>query len=117
MFYNFAKSAGKNKIQAQQQAAAATSHLSSSPNSSIRVFGTSVESDLSSVRHQMGVVFQSPSVDGKLTVFENLRLQASLYGLAGKIAGDRIVEVSEQLGISRVRTVAVLYSLRLVFTL
>jgi ABC-2 type transport system ATP-binding protein len=75
-------------------------HLPSSPNSSIRVFGTSVESDLSSVRHQMGVVFQSPSVDGKLTVFENLRLQASLYGLAGKIAGDRIVEVSEQLGIS-----------------
>jgi ABC-2 type transport system ATP-binding protein len=74
--------------------------LQSSLSSSIRVFGTSVESDLSSVRHQMGVVFQSPSVDGKLTVFENLRLQASLYGLTGKIAGDRIVEVSEQLGIS-----------------
>jgi ABC-2 type transport system ATP-binding protein len=48
----------------------------------------------------MGVVFQSPSVDGKLTVFENLRLQASLYGLTGKMAGDRIVEVSQQLGIS-----------------
>jgi ABC-2 type transport system ATP-binding protein len=74
--------------------------LSSSLSSSIRVFGTSVESDLSSVRHQMGVVFQSRSVDGKLTVFENLRLQASLYGLTGKIAGDRIVEVSAQLGIS-----------------
>ena len=75
-------------------------HLQSSLSSSIRVFGTSVESDLSSVRHQMGVVFQSPSVDGKLTVFENLRLQASLYGLTGKMAGDRIVEVSQQLGIS-----------------
>ena len=75
-------------------------HLASSPSSSIQVFGTSVESDLSSVRHQMGVVFQSPSVDGKLTVFENLRLQASLYGLTGKIAGDRMVEVSQQLGIS-----------------
>ena len=75
-------------------------HLNSSPSSSIRVFGTCVESDLSSVRHQMGVVFQSPSVDGKLTVFENLRLQAALYGLTGKIAGERIVEVSEQLGIS-----------------
>ena len=75
-------------------------HLPSSPSSSIRVFGTSVESDLSSVRHQMGVVFQSPSVDGKLTVLENLRLQASLYGLTGKSAGERIVEVSEQLGIS-----------------
>ena len=75
-------------------------HLKSSPSSSIQVFGTSVESDLSSVRHHMGVVFQSPSVDGKLTVFENLRLQASLYGLTGKSAGERIVEVSEQLGIS-----------------
>ncbi|MBT4694572.1 MAG: ABC transporter ATP-binding protein [Planctomycetaceae bacterium] len=75
-------------------------HLPSSPSCSIRVFGNSVESDLSSVRHQLGVVFQSPSVDGKLTVLENLRLQASLYGLTGKNAGDRIVEVSEQLGIS-----------------
>ena len=75
-------------------------HMKSSPSSSIQVFGTSVESDLSSVRHHMGVVFQSPSVDGKLTVFENLRLQASLYGLTGKSAGERIVEVSEQLGIS-----------------
>ena len=75
-------------------------HLKSSPSSSIQVFGRSVESDLSSVRHQMGVVFQSPSVDGKLTVFENLRLQAALYGLTGKSAGERIVEVSEQLGIS-----------------
>jgi ABC-2 type transport system ATP-binding protein len=75
-------------------------HTKSSPSSSIQVFGTSVESDLSSVRHHMGVVFQSPSVDGKLTVFENLRLQASLYGLTGKSAGERIVEVSEQLGIS-----------------
>ena len=75
-------------------------HLKSSPSSSIRVFGKSVESDLSSVRNQMGVVFQFPSVDGKLTVFENLRLQASLYGLTGKIAAERIAEVSEQLGIS-----------------
>lgn len=34
-------------------------------------------------RRLMGVVFQAPSLDKKLTVVENIRLQGSLYGLSG----------------------------------
>jgi ABC-2 type transport system ATP-binding protein len=36
------------------------------------------------VRRHIGVVFQSASLDRKLTVAENIRLQAALYGLAGQ---------------------------------
>ncbi len=44
-----------------------------------------------------GVVFQSASLDRKLTVLENLRCQAALYGLAGSVLSKRIDEVTEQL--------------------
>ena len=51
-----------------------------------------------------GVTFQSPSVDGKLTVAENLRHQAHLYGLFGREAAGRIDELVSQLGLAdRVR--------------
>src|SRR5690606_33291184 len=35
------------------------------------------------VRRRLGVTFQSASLDGKLTVAENLRHQGHLYGLSG----------------------------------
>lgn len=41
-------------------------------------------------RAQLGVVFQSPSLDGKLTATENLRHHGRLYGLAGKDLKNRI---------------------------
>lgn len=41
-------------------------------------------------RAQFGVVFQSPSLDGKLTAIENLRHHGRLYGLAGKDLKNRI---------------------------
>lgn len=43
-----------------------------------------------SVRRQIGVVFQNPSLDKKLTVEENLRHQGHLYGLSGSILQARI---------------------------
>jgi ABC-2 type transport system ATP-binding protein len=42
------------------------------------------------VRQRLGVVFQDPSLDDKLTALENLRLGAALYGLSGKRAQSRI---------------------------
>ena len=42
------------------------------------------------LRARMGVVFQHPSVDGKLTGRENLAMGAALYGLTGRHAKDRI---------------------------
>jgi len=45
------------------------------------------------VRQRLGVVFQDPSLDDKLTALENLKLGAALYGLSGKRAEVRIAEL------------------------
>ncbi|MCU1283358.1 MAG: transporter [bacterium] len=45
------------------------------------------------VRQRLGVVFQDPSLDDKLTAHENLKLGAALYGLSGKRAESRIAEL------------------------
>jgi len=50
---------------------------------SARIFGLDVAQDPATVRHVIGVVFQAPSLDRKLTAFENLLHQGHLYGLHG----------------------------------
>ena len=45
------------------------------------------------VRQRLGVVFQDPSLDDKLTALENLKLGAALYGLSGKRTEVRIAEL------------------------
>ncbi len=47
----------------------------------------------SAVRARIGVVFQHPSLDPRLTVLENLRHQGHLYGLKGRPLSQRIEEV------------------------
>jgi len=65
----------------------------------IEVFGSSTRHDVFAVRSNIGVVFQSPSLDRKLTVRENLECQSALVGLAGKARSKRILEVMNQLSI------------------
>ncbi len=47
------------------------------------VAGYDSGSDALAVRGQIGIVFQSPSLDKKLTVDENIACQAALYGIKG----------------------------------
>ncbi|MCB0403167.1 MAG: ABC transporter ATP-binding protein [Bdellovibrionales bacterium] len=56
-------------------------------------------SQVGEIRKRIGVVFQSPALDKKLGVAENLRIQGWLYGLCGKELDNRIVTVLEQLGV------------------
>jgi ABC-2 type transport system ATP-binding protein len=51
------------------------------------------------VRSEIGVVFQAPSLDRKLTVAENIRLQAALYGISGGVLRQRLDELLEQFGL------------------
>ncbi len=67
---------------------------------SISVFGQSVERSPATVRRFAGVVFQSQSLDRKLTVIENLRHQGHLYGLSGSELRQRTAEVLERFGLS-----------------
>jgi len=64
------------------------------------VFGIDVARDPEKVRQQLGVVFQSPSLDKKLTVRENLWHQGHLYGLYGADLNQRIDQGLARVGLT-----------------
>ena len=61
------------------------------------VGGYDVVQSPASVRGSIGVVFQSPSLDKKLTARENLRYGGALYGLHGRPLTERIAELARSL--------------------
>ena len=65
----------------------------------VNILGQSVVEKQLAVRETIGVVFQAPSLDKKLTVDENLSQQAALYGLHGDQLTQRREEVLQQLGL------------------
>lgn len=65
-----------------------------------RVFGHSVLEEASRARALMGVVFQRPSLDLKLTVRENLRHHGMLYGLHGPELARRVDDAVALLALS-----------------
>jgi len=62
----------------------------------VHLLGHDLVSQAHAIRRLIGVVFQSPSLDRKLTVAENIQLQAVLYGLAGRELSRRLDELLEQ---------------------
>jgi len=66
----------------------------------ISLLGCDVSTQPADIRSRIGVTFQSPSVDGKLTVRENLQHQSHLYGLFGRNAAGRIAFLVERLGLN-----------------
>ena len=66
----------------------------------VRILGYDLTAEVKAIRKLLGVVFQHPGLDGKLTVTENLRHHGHLYGLSGKILHHRILELLERLGVS-----------------
>ena len=64
------------------------------------VFGADVRTRASEIRARIGVVFQSPSLDKKLTVHENLMHHGHIYGIRGRELQKRISEMIQRLGVS-----------------
>jgi len=64
------------------------------------VFGAAVGTDPAAVRRHLGVVFQRPSLDGKLTVRENLVHHGHLYRLSGALLHERVDTVLQRLGLT-----------------
>jgi ABC-2 type transport system ATP-binding protein len=65
-----------------------------------KVLGFDLRSQPDAVRSQLGVVFQAPSVDKKLTVIENLLHGGRLYGLGGHDLRTRADEMLTRLGLA-----------------
>jgi ABC-2 type transport system ATP-binding protein len=66
----------------------------------VLVFGKSLLQERHAVRTRIGVVFQQPSLDLKLTVEENLQCHGYLYGLRGKNLNERMKAVLERMGLA-----------------
>ena len=67
------------------------------------IAGHDVVRDPAAVRRQVGVVFQTQSLDKALTVEENLRAQGHLHGLRGVVLGERMERAMERLGLANRR--------------
>ncbi len=65
-----------------------------------RIFDLDIRQDSSRVRQQIGIVFQNPSLDIKLTVRENLVHQGHLYGLRGGALRSRVDEMMDRLKVT-----------------
>lgn len=64
------------------------------------ILGHDAAKDPSRLRREIGVVFQTSSIDLKLTAAENLRHQGHLYGLHGVGLRKRINEILERVGLA-----------------
>jgi len=62
----------------------------------VRVFNFDLARQAHAVRSIIGVVFQAPSLDRKLTGRENIRLQAALYGLGGRELTRRMEDLLDR---------------------
>jgi ABC-2 type transport system ATP-binding protein len=67
------------------------------------VDGLDVERQSAEVRRHLGVVFQSQSLDRKLSVEENLRSQGHLYGMSGGKLRTRVEDAMTRLGLTERR--------------
>ncbi|HTR61116.1 MAG TPA: ABC transporter ATP-binding protein [Candidatus Binataceae bacterium] len=76
------------------------STLSPLQSGNAAMLGHDLAMDTTAVRRKLGVVFQHPSLDGKLTVGENLSHHGHLYGMRGSDLRDRGAAALQRLGLS-----------------
>ena len=66
----------------------------------VSVLGWNASDGAAAIRRRIGVTFQAPSLDRRLTVRENLVHQGHLYGLHGRSLAERIENRLTRLGLS-----------------
>jgi ABC-2 type transport system ATP-binding protein len=66
---------------------------------SARVLGRDVVTERDAIRREMGIVFQEPAIEQRMSGRENLVLMGVLYGLSLSAAGRRAKEVLAKIGI------------------
>jgi ABC-2 type transport system ATP-binding protein len=65
-----------------------------------RIFGHHTAADRRAVRRRLGLLFQETSLDGFLTVSENLLFAARLTGLSGRLARSAVADAIERAGLT-----------------
>ena len=69
----------------------------------VTILGCDIASQPFLVRRKMGIVFQAPSLDKKLTVAENMFQQGALYGMSPAEIRQRSAELLSSLGLEERR--------------
>ncbi|MGC4122404.1 MAG: ABC transporter ATP-binding protein [Myxococcales bacterium] len=67
---------------------------------SAKVLGHDVVEDRQPIRQQIGIVFQEPALDFRLSARDNLLVMGMLYGLPGKVAKERAEKVLTELDLA-----------------
>jgi len=65
-----------------------------------RVLGLDVVTERDAVRRAMGIVFQEPAIEQRLSGRDNLLLMGLFYGLASSAAKTRAAQILDELGLS-----------------
>jgi ABC-2 type transport system ATP-binding protein len=66
----------------------------------VRILNSDLRRDPAAIRRELGIVFQAPSLDKKLTVLENMLHCGRLYGLGGSHLRARVDEMLTRLGLA-----------------
>ena len=67
---------------------------------SVKVCGYDLDKDKDAIRKSIGIVFQGSVLDKELTVLENLKCRASLYGYTKNEINNKIKKITENLNLS-----------------
>lgn len=59
----------------------------------VSVCGYNIDTETAKIKERIGIVFQNSVLDKKLSVYENLKYRANLYGIFGKEFKDRLDEI------------------------
>ncbi len=74
--------------------------LAAPTSGAARVSGFDIVTQRDDVRRHIGLVFQDPTLDVHLTVAQNLRLHAELYGIDRGVIGARMDQMLQMVGLA-----------------
>ncbi len=63
----------------------------------VEINGKSIDGDMAEIKRDIGVVFQNSVLDKPISVYDNLKTRAALYGITGKAFEKRLDELCETL--------------------
>lgn len=68
----------------------------------VTINGKSIDGDMAEIKREIGVVFQNSVLDKPLSVYENLKTRAALYGISGKDFEKRLEELTAAFDLSSI---------------
>lgn len=68
---------------------------------SVFICGKNTDGNMTGIKKNLGVVFQESVLDKVLTVYDNLKSRAALYGITGKAFTNRLQELTELLDLQQ----------------